>query len=55
LLDILLKLLCQLVPSYIRNDLDFLNHIPDAVEFNTKMVSFHVTSLYTNMPHELGL
>ena len=55
LLDILLKPLCQLVPSYIRDDLDFLNHIPDTVDVNTKMVSFDVTSLYTNIPHTLGL
>ncbi|XP_062587971.1 uncharacterized protein LOC134249655 [Saccostrea cucullata] len=55
LLDILLKPLCQLVPSYVRDDLDFLGHIPDTVELNTEMVSFDVTSLYTNIPHTLGL
>ncbi|XP_061194818.1 uncharacterized protein LOC133202982 [Saccostrea echinata] len=55
LLDILLKPLCQLVPSYVRDDMDFLGHIPDTVEINTEMVSFDVTSLYTNIPHTLGL
>jgi hypothetical protein len=47
-LDILLKPLCQFVPKYIRDDLDFLNHIPDTVEFNTKMVSLWIPTYYMN-------
>ncbi|XP_062576664.1 uncharacterized protein LOC134238563 [Saccostrea cucullata] len=55
LLDIILKPFCKLVPSFIRDDMDFLNHIPESIEENTKLVSFDVTSLYTNIPHNLGL
>ena len=55
LLDIILKPLCKLVPSFVKDDMDFLRHIPDTVEENTLLVSFDVTSLYTNIPHNLGL
>ena len=55
MLDIILKPLCKLVPSYVRDDMDFLSYIPDTVDENTQMVSFDVTSLYTNIPHNLGL
>ncbi|KAK3091940.1 hypothetical protein FSP39_023867 [Pinctada imbricata] len=55
LLDIILKALCKLVPSYIRDDIDFLNYIPDSVDANTKLISFDVTSLYTNIPHDVGM
>ena len=55
LLDILLKPLCKKVPSFIRDDMDFLNYIPENVPLNTILVSFDVTSLYTNIPHDLGI
>ncbi|XP_062610424.1 uncharacterized protein LOC134272191 [Saccostrea cucullata] len=55
LLDILLKPLCKLLPSFVRDDMDFLNYIPQNVDPNTILVSFDVTSLYTNIPHTLGL
>ncbi|KAK3098881.1 hypothetical protein FSP39_023944 [Pinctada imbricata] len=55
LLDILLKPLCKKVPSFIRDDMDFLNYIPESVPQNTILVSFDVTSLYTNIPHDLGI
>lgn len=35
--------------------MDFLNHIPNTVKDNTHLVSFDVTSLYTNIPHNLGV
>lgn len=54
-LDIILKPLCKHVPSYIRDDIDFLKYIPDEVESETILVSFDVVSLYTSIPHELGL
>ncbi|KAL5016728.1 hypothetical protein ScPMuIL_006317 [Solemya velum] len=34
--------------------MDFLNHIPPEVP-DTILASFDVTSLYTNIPHDLGL
>lgn len=54
-IDIILKPLCAKVPSYIRDDLDFLNYIPNEVSDETLLVSFDVVNLYTNIPHELGL
>ena len=55
LLDLILKPLCQKVPSFIRDDLDFLKYIPEKVQENTLLVSFDVISLYMNIPHDLGL
>ena len=54
-LDILLKPLCPLLDSYIRDDMDFLNHIPSTVPEHSILTSFDVTSLYTNIPHDLGI
>lgn len=53
-LDIILKPLYKLMPSlsYIRDDIDFFNYIqntPNTVKDNTHLVSFYVTSLYTNL------
>ena len=54
-IDIILKPLCAKVPSYILDDLDFLNYMPNEVTKETLLVSFDVVNLYTNIPHELGL
>ena len=35
--------------------MDFLNYLPDEVEEYTLLVSFDVVSLYTSIPHDLGL
>ena len=51
--DLILKPLCQHVPSFIRDDMDFLNYLPDEVEEHTLLVSFDVVSLYTSIPHDL--
>ena len=40
---------------YNRDDMNFLNHIPDRIQDDTKMVCFDVTKLYTNIPHDLGV
>jgi hypothetical protein len=55
LLDLILIPLCKTVPSFIRDDLDFLKYIPEKVQENKLLVSFDITSLYTNIPHDLGL
>ena len=55
LIDILLKPYIQKVKSYIRDDIDFLSHIPTTVPQGSLLVSFDVVNLYTNMSHELGL
>ena len=55
LIDILLKPLTIKVKSYLRDDIDFINKLPTSVPTNTKLVSFDVVSLYSNIPHDLGL
>ena len=55
LIDILLKPFIEKVESYVRDDIDFLKHIPDNVPQNTLLVSFDVVSLDTNISHELGI
>ena len=55
LIDIILKPLCKKIPSFIRDDLDFLNHIPNLVGENTTLVTLDVVNLYTSIPHDLGL
>ena len=43
------------VKSYVKDDIDFLKHIPETVPENSKLISFDVTNLYTNISHSLGL
>jgi hypothetical protein len=33
----------------------FLNHLPTTVNSNSELISFDVVSLYTNIPHDLGI
>ena len=54
-MDILLKPLCKEVSSFVRDDIDFLNHLQSEVKPNSKLVTFDVVSLYTNIPHDLGI
>ncbi|WP_179116229.1 reverse transcriptase domain-containing protein, partial [Solemya velum gill symbiont] len=55
LLDLILKPLCKEVPSFVRDDIDFLQKLPETVTSNATLVSFDIVSLYTNIPHELGI
>ena len=55
LIDILLKPYIQKVKSYIRDDIDFLSHIPTTAPQGSLLVSFDVVNLYINISHELGL
>ena len=41
------------VNSFIRDDLDFLNHVHDTVDIT--LVTLGGVSLYTNIPTELGI
>ncbi|XP_052822662.1 transient receptor potential cation channel subfamily V member 5 [Octopus bimaculoides] len=43
------------IPSFIRDDLDFLNHLPNKTSKDFFLVSFDVINLYTSIPHEYGL
>ena len=54
LLDIILKPLCHNVKSFVRDDLEFLRHLPDHVESNTTLVTLDVVYLYTNITARLG-
>ena len=54
-LDTLLKPYLLKVHSYLRDNIDFLNFIPKNVPLHTKLVSFDIVSLYTTIPHNLGL
>ena len=54
----LLQHVLSLTLSFTRNDLDFLNYLPDEIDEHTLLVSFDVVSLYTvytSIPHDLGL
>ena len=55
LIDILLKPFIKQVKSFIRDDIDFLSYTPNIVPEKATLVSFDVTSLYTNISHDLGL
>lgn len=55
LLDILLKPLCTDVKSYVKDDLDFLRHLPEKINKNSKFITFDVINLYSNISNSLGL
>ena len=55
IIDILLKPYTKHVNSYLRDTIDFLNTLPLTVKEETLLASFDVESLYTNIPHELGI
>ena len=54
LADILLQPFLRKVKSYVRDDIDFLNFLPETTDPNTILTTFDVTSLYSNIPHDLG-
>ena len=43
------------LPSFILDDMDFLDKIPKDIQENTVLVSFDLVSLYASIPHDLGL
>ena len=55
LVNILFKPLLSKIKNYVKDDFDFLKKCKRNLTKISKLVSFDVTSLYTNMPHELGL
>ena len=55
LIDIVLRPLTKRVKSYLRDTIDFLNHLPEHIPEDTILASFDVESLYLNIPHDLGL
>ena len=55
LTDILLKPFIKEFKSYVRGSTDFLNKCQRDVNSNSKIVTFDVVSLFTNILHYLGL
>ena len=55
MLDILHKPFLTKVESYLRDDIHFLNFIPETVSEHTQLISFDIVSLYPNIPHDLGI
>ena len=51
----LLKCPLSKIKSYVKDHFDFLKKCKRNLIKNSKLVFFSVTSLYTNIPHELGL
>lgn len=54
LLDKLLRPFIKHVKSYVRDDLDFLNHLPNQVDNSDFLVTMDISSLYSNIDHDLG-
>ena len=56
--ELLEKILSPLVPrlkTYVKDDKDFLSRIPRQVDYDCELISCDIVSLYTNIPHELGI
>ena len=54
-IDTLIKPLVIHVKSHSRDGIEFLNKLPRNVPMETIMTSFNIVSLYTNIPHDLGV
>ncbi|MCG7879609.1 MAG: GIY-YIG nuclease family protein [Candidatus Thiodiazotropha endolucinida] len=55
LLDIILRPYTKHVQSNLRDTTDFLNNLPNLVPTDTILASFDIESLYSNIPHDLGI
>ena len=56
--ELLEKLLTPLVShlkSYIKDDWNFLRKLPNLVNYDSKIVTCDIASLYTSIPHDLGI
>ena len=54
-IDILLQPYTKYIKNYIKGTKDFLQKIPHEIPNDSILVSFDVESLYSNIPHDLGL
>lgn len=54
-LDAILKPLISQVPGYIKDTYDLLNKLPRTIDYQSYFISLDVISLYTNIPHHLGI
>ncbi|KAJ8020006.1 hypothetical protein HOLleu_41826 [Holothuria leucospilota] len=55
MIDILLQPFMTKIASYIKDDFHFLNFIPDEIPEDSLLCTFDVVSLYSNIPHSLGI
>ena len=55
LVDILLKPFVSKVNSHIADTKDFLRNLPDNIDEECELVTFDITSLYTNIEKDLGI
>ena len=56
--ELIEKILSPLVPllrSFVKDDWDFINRLPRTTDFECELYSIDIVSLYTNIPHKLGL
>ena len=54
LLDKLSRPFIKHVKSYVRDDIDFLNHLPKSIKITDVLITMDVCSLYSNIDHDLG-
>ena len=55
LIEKLLSPLVMFLQSFIKDDWDFIRNIPPSVNFECDLFSVDIVSLYTNIPHSLGV
>ena len=56
--ELLEKILAPLVPclkTYVKDDRDFLSRLPRQIDYECDLISCDIVSLYTNIPHDLGI
>jgi hypothetical protein len=49
-----LKPLTKHIPSFVQNDISFLNHLPENILEDEILATFDVTSLYSKITHDMG-
>ena len=55
LMDKLLSPLVATHDSYIKDDWDFIKFLPRKVPYDCELLTYDIVSLYTSIPHDLGL
>ena len=55
LLEKILTPLVSHLKSYIKDDWDFLRKFPNSVNYDSKLFTCDIVSLYTSIPHNLGI
>ena len=55
LIEKILKPIVETQKSYVKDDWEYLSHLPNSIDEPCNLFSCDVTSLYTSIPHDLGL